>query len=268
MSRVEVREFFGVIEEMRPAGWDAVSFEQLWPGFCGVVIGVGFLALRRNFAWAYGVVGLVVVFWLGVGFLRFAPVSAAAGAVLMVMALQEVSARFFARAALAAGARIFVLVAVLLLPVLPAILLAPSPAMADGSAANAAGVSAGVSKGRCEIAPFAGAMAPAAGQLVLADVNDGPEWLWRTKILVVGGLYHHGIDGFLRARGDWRADPEVPAAGVRYVVFCGGAGRSGLVADLPRATLWDALAGGRVPGWLRVVAADKATGWTLYEVVQ
>jgi len=254
MSRVEAREFFGVIEEMRRAGWDAVSFEQLWPGFCGVVIAAGFLAVRRNWAWAYGVAGLVVVLGLGVAFLRFAPVSAAAGAVLMVLALQEISARFAAREVVAAGGRIFVLVAVLLVPVLPA--------LAHGKAAKAAGVSGG----SCDIAPFAAAMAPAAGKMVLADVNDGPEWLWRTRIFVVGGLYHHGIDGFLAARADWRAPAAVPSPDVDYVVFCAGAGRSGLVGDLPKTTLWDALLARRVPGWLQPVAADKATGWTLYEV--
>jgi len=255
MSRAEAREFFGVIEEMRPAGWDAVSFEQLWPGFCGVVIGAGFLAARRNAAWAYGLAGLAAVFGLGVAFLRFAPVSAAAGAVLMVLALQEISARFFSREALAAAGRIFVLVAVLLVPVLPA--------LAHGGGKKAAAAQGG---GSCDIAPFAPAMATASGKMVLTDVNDGPEWLWRTKILVVGGLYHHGIAGFLAARADWRAPAEAPAPGVAYVVFCTGAGRSGLVADLPRTTLWDALLAKRPPAWLRPVAADKATGWILYQV--
>lgn len=255
MSRAEAREFFGVIEEMRRAGWDAVSFEQLWPGFCGVVIAAGLLAVRRNWAWAYGAAGLVVVFGLGVAFLRFAPVSAAAGAVLMVLALQEISARFAAREVVAAAGRIVVLVAVLLVPVLPAL---ARPAAAPGGAAHGGG--------SCEIAPFAAAMAPASGKMVLTDVNDGPEWLWRTHILVVGGLYHHGIDGFLAARAAWRAPAEMPAPGVAYVVFCAGAGRSGLVADLPKTTLWDALLARRAPAWLKPVAADKATGWTLYEV--
>jgi hypothetical protein len=120
---------------------------------------------------------------------------------------------------------------------------------------------------------FAPALGVAAGKIVLADVNQTPELLWRSKILTVGSLYHHGVAGFLRLRAAWRAvpgsaePPEVAATGAQYVLFCSGAGRTDLVADLPQATLWDALLAGHPPPWLSLSAADQKTGWRLYQIL-
>jgi hypothetical protein len=52
------------------------------------------------------------------------------------------------------------------------------------------------------------------------------------------------------------------------VLFCTGAGRSFLVGDLPKTTLWDALLAQQPPPWLTPVAKDTDTGWILYKITQ
>jgi hypothetical protein len=90
--------------------------------------------------------------------------------------------------------------------------------------------------------------------------------------MVVGSLYHHGIAGFLALRAAWRATPgatppaAVMATGASFVLFCPAAGRTLLVADLPRTTLWDALLTSRPPPWLRLVATAPAGGYRLYAI--
>ncbi|MDE1897006.1 MAG: hypothetical protein KGH91_08025, partial [Rhodospirillales bacterium] len=119
------------------------------------------------------------------------------------------------------------------------------------------------------IAPL---LAPAAGQVVLAQPEDTPELLYRTHIFTVGSLYHHGIAGFMKDRAAWRATPgttppqAVTATGAKYVLFCPEAGRYLLVNDLPNKTLWDSLNKNAPPPWLRAVGRNK-NGWTLYKIV-
>jgi hypothetical protein len=197
---------------------------------------------------------------LGVKFIRFAPISAAAAAVIVTIAIQRLSAHFFARPALAAAARITLIFLLLVAPRLPAMALAARPAVATPAALS------------CNLRNIGVLLAPAAGKIILADVNATPEILWRSQALTVGSLYHHGIAGFLRLRNAWRspagsAEPaDVRATGASYILFCSGGGRTNLVADLPKKTLWDALNVEVPPPWLTVIAADPATGWRLFQI--
>jgi hypothetical protein len=258
LDAAQAAAFFGVIGEMQPAAATPTSFGDLWPGILGLVIAASICARRRDWAWWYALAGLVLAFVLGVKFLRFAPVSTAAGAVLAALALQKLSAHFADRPVPAALARVSLVALLFVAPYLPAY-------AHRGAAAQTAAPA-------CDLRAFAPALAPAAGTIVLADVNDTPELLWRSDVVPVGSLYHHGIAGFMRLRAAWRAPGAGAAApgavtttGARYVLACWGAGRTLLVADLPKTTLWDALTTGTPPPWLRPVAS--ASGDRLYKII-
>ncbi len=257
MSPADAKLFFGQIEEMQPAAPDVTSFAFLWPGMLALLVAAVRGVQSRDWRWWYVFVCLCVVFVLGVKFLRFAPVSSAAAAILAAIAMTRVSVRIADKPGVAAAGRILLLFLLLLVPRLPALAQAHKPAAVGP---------------RCDLQSFVPALTPASGKIVLADVNETPELLWRTKILTVGSLYHHGVAGFLRDRAAWRAPPgtaeppAVAATGAAYMLFCTGAGRTDLVADLPKTTLWDALLAGQTPPWLSLVAADPKTGWRLYKI--
>jgi hypothetical protein len=257
MSPADAKLFFGQIEEMQPALPDVTSFAFLWPGMLALGVAVLRAVQSRDWRWWYVVGCLCVVFVLGVRFLRFAPAASAAAAILVAVAMTRVSVRFVDNPGLAATGRILLLVLLLLVPRLPALAQAHKAAVAGPG---------------CDLQSFVPDLNAAAGKIVLADVNETPELLWRSNILTVGSLYHHGVAGFLRDRAAWRAapgmvePPEVAATGAAYVLFCTGAGRTDLVADLPKTTLWDALLGGQAPPWLSLVAGDPRTGWRLYKI--
>ena len=129
----------------------------------------------------------------------------------------------------------------------------------------------------CRVGELGPMLAPYAGQIVLTDVNDVPELLYRTGILTVGSLYLRNVAGFMRLRAAWRSAPSdivpeaVRATGATLVLACPRptpfAGRSSLVADLPPETLLDQLNAGQVPSWLREVARDRGSGHVLYRIV-
>jgi hypothetical protein len=259
ISPADARLFFGQIQEMQPAHPDATSFAFLWPGILAMVIALVRAVQSRDWRWWYFFACLCLMLVLGVKFLRFSPVASAAAAVVVAVALTEISVRLVENPLQAAAGRILLIFLLLAVPFLPALAHAQKPA------ATLAGAS-------CDLRVFAPALDQAAGAIVLADVNATPELLWRSRVKTVGSLYHHGVPGFLRLRAAWRAPagvvepPEVAATGAQYVVFCSGAGRTNLVADLPKTTLWDALLAGHPPPWLALVAADKNTGWQLFKI--
>jgi hypothetical protein len=126
----------------------------------------------------------------------------------------------------------------------------------------------------CDVAGLADMLAPYAGQVVLADVNDTPELLYRTRVLTVGSLYHRDMAAFLRLRAAWRSGPmdvvppAVTATEASLVLFCPSAQRSPLVADLPPDTLLDRLNRDAVPNWLQQIAADPVSGNILYRIMR
>jgi hypothetical protein len=123
----------------------------------------------------------------------------------------------------------------------------------------------------CPSPPLSTLLAPATGDVVLADPSETPELLYRTGVLTVGSLYHRGIAAYMRARAAWRSAPAetepdaVRATGARWVLACRNAARRALVADLPPRTLMDALSRGEAPPWLQP-AGDDGAGWSLWRV--
>ena len=123
----------------------------------------------------------------------------------------------------------------------------------------------------CSIRPMAAALAPFAGQVVLSDVDEVPELLYRTGVLTVGSLYHRNAAAFLRLRAAWESHPSatVPealrAAGVELVLVCTRGGPLSAGHGAP-ATLHKQLIDGWIPAWLTLVIDDRASGHKLYRV--
>ena len=124
----------------------------------------------------------------------------------------------------------------------------------------------------CSIRHIAPLLVPYAGKVVLADANDTPELLYRTRVLTVGSLYHENVAAFRRLRAAWRSLPgdaepaAVEATGAALVLFCPHTARSPLVADLLPETLWDRLNRGAPPRWLTEVGRDARSGNVLYRI--
>ena len=124
---------------------------------------------------------------------------------------------------------------------------------------------------RCPVRSAATVLAPYFGAVVLADVDDGPELLFRTHVRIVGSLYHSGAAGFMRERAALRArdlndvPSELRATGAKYVLVCPGSPRTGLV-DGPTTTLFDRLNDGDPPAWLHPLAHQPGSGWMIYEI--
>jgi hypothetical protein len=123
----------------------------------------------------------------------------------------------------------------------------------------------------CLMPDAARLLAPLAGSVVMADLNIGPELLYRTRVKIVGSLYLRGLAGAMRLRAAWRArdldtvPEELRAAGVQYVLACPGTARSPFV-DGPETTLFDRLNHGDPPAWLRQLPGTAGSGWALYAV--
>ncbi len=284
MSPEDMKKFFGVMLELQPVrGLSAVVF--LWPGAlalgyalwrakAGAYTGDSRLDLnslvtppvfqvalnRGRVLWLYIAACTLVALVLGVQFILFVGFSACVAAALLPLALSEMSLRFEEKPALAMLARLTVLFAVLGVPMIAA--MGPSKPVATAAGKFPS----------CSLRHIAPLLAPAAGSVVLAEAQDTPELLYRTKVETVGSLYQHGVPGFLRARDAWRAEPgaavpgAVLATGAKYVLFCPGAERYLPVADLPKTTLWDALEANMPPPWLTLAGTD-GVGWRLYKII-
>lgn len=257
----QAHAFFDAIAEMRPIASFADAALFLLPGLFGTMLAL-FLAVRRRSAgWAYLAICCALLLLMGVLHRRFTIYSACAGAAMVPIAVTMISRHFDRRSpTLAAAARLTLMLGLIVGP------LAIQRAIAGAAGAEAP-------TGPCDLQAAAPMLAAFAGQVVLADVNDTPEILYRTGLLTVGSLYHSDPNAYLRLRAAWRSnvDGAVPAA-VRatrasLVLFCRNARRSFMVADLPRETLWDRLSRGEPPVWLRQLREDGAGGYDLYMII-
>lgn len=259
MTPAAANIFFPAIIEMKPLWPTPQSFALIWPGLAALFVLFPICCAKNRWPWWYGFGCMVFAVVLGVKFMRFTPVCAAAAVVVLMIGLQNVASHWRAWPKFAVFGQAGLALMFLLLPWVPAL-------------AAGQGVARGVPV--CNLQSFAPDLRVAAGQVVLADVNLTPELLWRSNVLTVGSLYHHGVAGFLVDRAAWRAVPgeaepaAVKATNARYVLFCTKAGRSGLVADLPKTTLWDALLAQQPPPWLVPVVKNAASGWRLYKITQ
>jgi hypothetical protein len=248
------------------AEWQPLDTASLFIAVAGpgaLAVGGAFaLALRRGCTlsgvlWGFaGICGAACVV-LAFLHLRFAPYQAAGAAMMLPMLLSQVGDPTLLR--WRSLARPGLLAAFLLVPMLAGMLYnPPSGTPPDGLA-------------ECAMPDAAQLLAPYGGTVVLAEMNLGPELLYRTRIDIVGALYIRGMAGAMRLRAAWRArnlneiPPEMQATGARYVLACPGTKRSPFV-DGPETTLFDRLNRDDPPGWLLPIAGKTKSGWRLYEV--
>jgi hypothetical protein len=257
IPRAEMKLFFGVIQEAQPVhGRELITF--LLPGFLVLVFALWRAVRERSWVWMYLTLCQAVALGLGVKFLLFVGFSATAAAVFLPIMITRLSSLLAVRPGLAAGCRMALLAAMFGLPELSAA-AHPGPAVP------------GKVYPSCDLRTIGPLLAPTAGQVVLAPMEDTPELLYRTGAETVGSLYQHGVPAYLRARAAWRAAPglsepdAVRATKAAYVLFCPQPGRYLPVADLPATTLWDRLENSAPPPWLRLLG-ENAAGWRLYAI--
>ncbi|HEY1855934.1 hypothetical protein [Acidocella sp.] len=258
LPKAEMKLFFGAMQETQPVhGRELITF--LLPGFL-VLLFASWRGLRERFwVWMYFAICQAVALWLGVKFVLFVGFSAAAAAVLLPIMITRLSETLAARPGLASGFRLTLLAAMFGLPEIFAS-AAAHPAALDAKKFPS-----------CDLRTIGPLLAPVAGQVVLAPMEDTPELLYRSGVETVGSLYQHGVPAYLRARAAWRAAPgtseplAVQETGASYVLFCPQPGRYTPVADLPPTTLWDRLEGFAPPPWLKLLG-QNAAGWRLYAI--
>jgi hypothetical protein len=264
MTSEEVDAFFGQMTEWLPldAPWQfvAVSGAALLAAVAAFVLGVRHGDNLSGILWFYA--GTCGTSCIVLGFLhsRFASYPAAGAAMMLPVLLSHVDRSVLLR--WGSLVRPGLLAAFLVAPMLLGILLKPRAEYAAEKSEREAW---------CQVTEAAQLLAPYSGAVVLADVNDGSELLYRTRIKTVGSLYHENIAGFMRLRAAWRArdldevPPELRATGARYVLICPGALRTAVV-DGPKTTLFDRLNRGDPPAWLHPVAREPGSGWVLYQM--
>ncbi len=267
MTADEAAAFFGRIEEMAPLN-TANSFTlYALAGTLGSLACIALAAFGRErplqrALWLYaGGCGVVCV-GLAVQHLRFSIYPAAASATVLPALLERLSTgrlaawRPLLRPALLAG--------FLCAPGLVGRALVPGAQAREDHDLR-------MFQGRCLVRDAAPLLRPLGAAVVLADVDDGPELLYRSPVRVVGSLYHPDIAGFMRLRAAWREreTQTLPAsfAATRadFVLICPHRPRMPLV-DGPTTTLFDRLNADDPPGWLHKVAADPGSAWVIYRV--
>ena len=264
MTAEQAQAFFGRIEEMQPVN----SFDMAMACLTGGLFAVGtLLALawrHRAGPWLlhllYAAACSAAMLALATLHVRFAAYPALAGAALLPVALGSIDTSAVSQAAQSAG-RLACLAVLIGFPA-----LAPFVALAakkDQPTAQGCPVDGAVTL-----------LQGHAGEVVLADVNDGPDLLYRTGVEIVGSLYHRNIDGFMRLRTAWRTipgdgsspGPEIRATSATLLLACPGDARSSLLEGLPNETLLDRVTENRPPAWLHRLADAGPGGYVLYQI--
>jgi hypothetical protein len=256
---------FGHIEEMMPVTDVFSAMHFLLTGLWALAV-VSVLAVRRrSLLLSYATVcltGLMAIGWLH---LRFSAYPEAAAAIILPVALTLASV---ATARWHPIGQSFTRLSIILL-FIQVPYLGQLPDLVGR--AHAAAVSA---LPACKAVDAIVMLASHPGAVVLADVNQTPELLYKTRIRTVGSLYHRDVAGFLRLRAAWRVPPtvtvppEIDAAEISLVLACRSPARSPLVEDLKTATLSDQTRTGNPPPWLIQIDENPVSGHVLYEVAR
>lgn len=264
MSPEDAAAFFSQIVEMQPVTDWASGVNSLATGVLACLV-ASVLEWRdranpeRMGLWAYAVLCGVVLVALGVLHVRFAIYPAVAGALMAPVAVGRL-ARWHQQASgnWAVVARHAVLGCFLVLPAMPRWL-------GNGSAARDAARHDALNPS-CSLAQLGHLLDKYAGQTVLANVNDTPELLYRTRLHTVGSLYHRGLTGYRRWWDAWHSSPsnDVPdavrATGATLVLMCPGA------TDQGGNALYNVLRRGEPPGWLQRQPVPVEAGYDLYQL--
>jgi hypothetical protein len=256
---------FGHITEMLPIGGVLPAMHFLLTGGFAMLIAI-VLALRRRSLFA-GYIALCLLGLLALGWshVRFAAYPEAAGAIALPIALTMAG---IATAAWHQIGQSFTRLAIILLFVQVPYIGELPQLTSSARAAPFAVVPA------CKVADAAPMLRRHPGAVLLAEVNDTPELLWRTGVRTVGSLYHRNVMGFMRLRAAWRAassetvPPEIDAAEISLVLGCRTPARSSLVDGAATATLYDQVRTGNPPPWLRRIDENPVSGQALYEVIR
>jgi hypothetical protein len=254
---------FDHVTEMLPVSTAADALQYLLTGTLAALLLASLALRRRDLVLGYVALCGFALTGLGWSHVRFAAYPETLAAIMLPIAIAQLErhAPAWQETSLAA-ARVAVIALFIGLPWASSL-----PGLSHAAHASEAGIAK-----NCKIAGLTNMLAPYAGVVVLADVNDTPELLYRTQVRTVGSLYHRNMAAFLRLRAAWRSGPAntvppaVAATDAALVLFCPSTDRSDIVSDLPPDTLLDRLNRGAVPHWLRQVAADPASGNTLYRI--
>ncbi len=259
MSSSDAQVFFGVISEMQPIGVDPHGISLVMTGMLAVGSALCFWSRTRNILWAYAAACGVGVVTLAVLHIRFVAYSEAVGA-LMIPAAMEFASSPRRSSSWQVVLRVTMLAAFLVGPFLPTLAFHEDGELAEGTnlAAN------------CHVKDILPALFQEKNAIVLTEISDTPEILWRTPVRTVGSLYHRSVGAFIRASYAWRTGPSdcvpeaVIATGATHILASESGGRPALVSDLPPTTLQDRLMRHEVPPWLHEVA--HGGGYYLYRI--
>ena len=264
MTPEEVAAFFSDNTELQPIRTPLIFLQNLGPAVLAVA-GAFILGLREvrrlpGLLWIYagtcGVAGIA----LACVYVRFASYPAVAAAIMLPVLLAYASDPALQRWH------------TLLRPALLAIFLVIPTFLAFSIAPEVEGAGQSADRKQCRVKDSVPLLAPYPGAVVLANVNEGPELLYRTRIQIVGSIYHEGIAGFMRLRAAWNArdlttvPPEVRATDARFILICPGAPAGTAIVFGPATTLLDRLNRNDPPPWLHSVAPAQEHGWVLYEI--
>jgi hypothetical protein len=254
----DVSAFFSVIGQMKPIRFDVQGSLFLMTGLFGVLAAIGLAFSTKNLLWSYAAACGIIVLGLAISHLRFAIYAEAMAAMMLPVVLEHASASRLTPAR-QSMVRIAVMISFFLGPYLPAI--------AAGKDANTPDLLA-----NCHVRDIIPVLQEKKDVVLLTEINDTPEILWRTSVRTVGSLYHRSLGAFLQARKAWRSEPSdtipqsVLATGATHILACDLNSRSPLVIDLPPTTLQDRLARHDVPPWLHEIG--KGGGYRLYAIDQ
>ena len=247
--------------EMLPVRGAAEALRNLPGAILAAAFLLGLLLSRRSWLAAYCAVCAIAVAALAAMHVRFAIYGATlAAAVLPVLLSRLVRSPAWAgpRGVLA---RTACLAGFVVAPFLPAMLPAATlpVAASEGMVQD------------CGLRTISRLLGPFAGEIVLAEFDETADLLYRTRVRTVGSLFPRNVEGFVRQRAAWRAEPgDAPSAALRatgatLLLACPGRPRSRHVANLPPTTLRDRVDAGDPPPWLQRVAADPS-GYVLYRI--
>lgn len=259
MSPADAKRFFGPIIEMQPIHTWPMAVEFLLPGVVALIYAGLSWQRRKHWIWLYTMAALIFALILALRFARFSPFSSLMAAGLLPVMLTDITNALGEDTLGAMLSRIALVALMVVAPRLAVFVPAGHPSPANHLTP-------------CDLSLFSKNLAPYAGYIVLADVNDTPELLWRTNIITVGSLYQNGIAGFLRLRAAWRAPagtqipPAFRATRAQLVLVCPAAGHSLLVQGAPDDSLLDSILAGHPPPWLKRIEPPTPGGYDLYRV--
>jgi hypothetical protein len=265
LDREQRDAMFGHVAEMLPVGGVLPALHFLLTGACAAAIAIVWAEHRRSVLIGYAAGCLLALLALGFAHVRFAAYPEAAGAIALPIALTLAAAATESRHQIVQS---FTRMATILL-FIQVPYLGQLPDLIGGASAAPM-----IVLPACKVADAVAMLKPHAGAVVLTDVNDTPEILYKSQLRTVGSLYHRDIEAFLRLRAAWRAapsetvPPEIDAAEVSLVLGCRSPARSPLVEDVKTATLFDQVRSGNPPPWLRQIDENPVSGQALYMVVR